>query len=441
MPPPVAEAPNYFRLKNTPVDDTPIRVALLLPFTNPSPATRAIAEAMQRSAELALFDSGNSDIILMPRDDGGSPELAVQAARQAINDGAEIILGPLFAQLAVAVGPVAREQGVPVISFSSDQNAGGNGVFLLSFQPETEVSRIVSYAAGEGHNAFAAMVPQDAYGEKIANEFLAAVSVEGRTITAMERFEPQPSLVGLSAERVAISLPDAILIANGGVMLQSLAPAVALRSAGDEPNKIAPFEALTTDEDLNTVLTLNIDQALNIPLPTSRDEVLRIDEALNACKMEEGLDLTEEDPDLAEEECEEIVTIPIPFRFLGTGLWDNPAVAREPILQNGWFAAPSPSAWVAFSARYFNAYGNEPPRISTLSYDAVSLVSLLSNGIPYQRFTDAALTDPNGFVGVDGIFRFNLDGVAERGLAVLEVNNGGFSVVDPAPASFITPGF
>ncbi|MEE8438470.1 MAG: ABC transporter substrate-binding protein, partial [Micropepsaceae bacterium] len=147
VPPPRSDQPNYFRLRSTPVDDTPVRIALLLPFTNPSPETRALANALQRAAELALFDSGNSDIILMPRDDGGSPELAVQATRQAINDGAEIILGPLFAQLAVAVGPVARAQGVPVISFSSDRDVGGNGVFLLSFQPESEVARIISYAA------------------------------------------------------------------------------------------------------------------------------------------------------------------------------------------------------------------------------------------------------------------------------------------------------
>jgi hypothetical protein len=76
-----------------------------------------------------------------------------------------------------------------------------------------------------------------------------------------------------------------------------------------------------------------------------------------------------------------------------------------------------------------------------LSYDAVSLVSVLSNGIPYRRFTDAALTDPNGFAGVDGIFRFRIDGGADRGLAVLQVGQNGFSIVDPAPASFIPPGF
>ena len=76
-----------------------------------------------------------------------------------------------------------------------------------------------------------------------------------------------------------------------------------------------------------------------------------------------------------------------------------------------------------------------------MSYDAVSLVSILSEGIPYRRFTVGALTDPNGFAGVDGIFRFRLDGGADRGLAVLEVGQNGFTVVDPAPSSFIPPGF
>jgi branched-chain amino acid transport system substrate-binding protein len=364
MPPPRSDQPNYFRLRNTPGGETPIRVALLLPFSNPTPETRALAEAMQRSAELALFDSGNSNIILMPRDDGGSPELAVQAARQAINDGAEIILGPLFAQLAIAVGPIARAQGVPVISFSSDRDVGGDGVFLLSFQPESEVDRIVSYAARSGHSAFAALVPQNPYGDKVAEAFFENVTGEGGAVTAIERFAQQPNSAGPPAERVAASFPDAILLADSGVMLQSLAPALALRGASSPA-----------------------------------------------------------------------------VRFLGTGLWDNPAVAREPMLQAGWFAAPSPNAWQDFTARYRRTYGEAPPRLATLSYDAVSLVSILSNGVPYRRFTDAALTDPNGFVGVDGIFRFRLDGGADRGLAVLQVGNGGFNIVDPAPANFIAPGF
>ena len=73
--------------------------------------------------------------------------------------------------------------------------------------------------------------------------------------------------------------------------------------------------------------------------------------------------------------------------------------------------------------------------MASLAYDAVSLVALLSQGTPYHRFTRGALMDPNGFAGVNGIFRFKADGTSERGLAVLEVNTAGPVVVRPATAS------
>ena len=66
-----------------------------------------------------------------------------------------------------------------------------------------------------------------------------------------------------------------------------------------------------------------------------------------------------------------------------------------------------------------------------------ALVALLSTGTPYHRFTTAALMDPNGFAGVNGIFRFKPDGTSERGLAVLEVTATGPVVVSPAPTTFL----
>ena len=66
----------------------------------------------------------------------------------------------------------------------------------------------------------------------------------------------------------------------------------------------------------------------------------------------------------------------------------------------------------------------------------LSLVALLAKGEPYRRFTRAALTDPNGFAGVDGIFRFHPDGTAERGLSVVVVTPEGFHEIDPAPKTF-----
>ena len=129
------------------------------------------------------------------------------------------------------------------------------------------------------------------------------------------------------------------------------------------------------------------------------------------------------------------------LKLLGTGLWDDAGLSREPSLQGAWYAAPSPKADADFIAKYRDAFGAAPAQLANLAYDAVSLVALLSQGEPYHRFTAAALLDPNGFSGVGGIFRFNADGTSERGLAVLEMNAAGPVVVSPAPTTFLQPGF
>ena len=358
------DQPNFYRLRNTASGVTPARVALLLPLTGGTAESRAIAQALERAAELAVFDAKSNDILLMPRDDGGTPEKAAAAAAKAIEDGAEIIIGPLFAQAVTAVAPVARAGKVPVIAFSSDRSVGGNGTYLLSFQPETEVNRIVSYAVKSGRNNFAALIPKTAYGQKVETAFRQSVMRANARIAAVQPFDERPQAVTDPAKAAAQSGADAILIPEGGTMLQAIAPALALNGM------------------------------------TGRKS-----------------------------------------QFLGTGLWDDAAIAREPALAQGWFATPPPEAFRNFTTHYREVYGSAPPRIATLSYDAVSLVALLSRGRAYQRFTDAALTDPKGFGGIDGIFRFTADGAAERGLAILQVTNDGFSVIDPAPKSFPQAGF
>lgn len=124
-------------------------------------------------------------------------------------------------------------------------------------------------------------------------------------------------------------------------------------------------------------------------------------------------------------------------KMLGTGLWDDDkAIAREPSLLGSWYAAPAPNADADFIAQYRAAFGAAPAQLASLTYDAVSLVALLSQGAPYHRFTQGALMDPNGFTGAGGIFRFNADGTSERGLAVMEVTPAGPVVVSPAPTTF-----
>jgi branched-chain amino acid transport system substrate-binding protein len=122
--------------------------------------------------------------------------------------------------------------------------------------------------------------------------------------------------------------------------------------------------------------------------------------------------------------------------ILGTGLWDEPGLGRQnPILLGGWYAAPDPAPRRAFVASYAAAYGNEPPRLATLAYDATALAAVLAKrGAHYD---EAAMTNPNGFAGLDGIFRLSPTGSVERAMAINEVTPEGARVIDAAPNSFV----
>ncbi len=355
-----ADDPSFVRLSNIPAGKTPVRVGLLLPFSNGSAQTRALAMSMMKAAQLALFDAGNANIILVSADEGSTPDSAANGARSLLAQGAEVIVGPLFSASVAAVAPIAHNRAVPVISFSTDHTVAGNGVYLLSFQPENEIRRIVSYAVSQGHKNLAALVPATSYGQHITDAMNAEAVADGAQVVDVEKLEPASQAEAL--HKIGASNADAVLIAAGGNTLRELGPTLA-------------------------------------------------DNGLNTAKV----------------------------KMLGSGLWDDPANNSETSLEGGWFAAPAPDAGSAFATKYKAAFNTTPPQLATLAYDAVSLVALLSSGPAYHRFTDAALTDPNGFAGIDGIFRFNADGTSERGLAVLGVAPDGFQVVDPAPRTFEKP--
>lgn len=127
-------------------------------------------------------------------------------------------------------------------------------------------------------------------------------------------------------------------------------------------------------------------------------------------------------------------------RFIGTGLWDDEALSRNPAIHGGWFAAPDPALRRDFEKRYQENYGAAAPRLASLAYDATAMSAVLARNVSGDPYSRSVLTNPRGFAGVDGVFRFRADGLSERGLAVLEIQGGRPRIIDPAPTAFIAPG-
>ncbi len=179
-----------------------IRVGLILPLSAPGNAGVA-ATSMKNAAEMALAEFKNPNIQLLVKDDAGNPQTAQADAQQAISEGAEIIVGPLFAQSVSAVGQVARPRGIPVIAFSTDASVAAPGVYLLSFLPASDVKRIVQFAIARGKRSFAALLPDNAYGSVVQAAFQQEVSQHGGRILAIEKYPLDPSKIAEPVHRIA----------------------------------------------------------------------------------------------------------------------------------------------------------------------------------------------------------------------------------------------
>jgi branched-chain amino acid transport system substrate-binding protein len=394
-PEPVVETPKLI----APVRSGPVRVALLVPLSGPE---EALGRAMLNAAQLALFDIAPDHLMLMPRDTKGTSAGAQQAAEEVLEEGAEIILGPIFSHAVRGAAAPARNREINIVAFSTDITVAGNGVYLMGFTPRRQVDRVVAYAREQGLFRFAALAPANSYGDEVVNSLGLAVAENGAELVRVERYDPyQPeatdparSLALYDGRKAALRARRAELEEDGGA--EALAELKSLENA--ETLGDVDFDAVMIPDGgagLRTVAPL---------LPYYEVDTSKV-------------------------------------RFLGTGLWDDETLGREPSLVGGWFAGPDPDTSRLFLQRFEAAYGYRAPRISSLAYDATALVSVLAMTENKRAdYSAVALTDRDGFAGADGLFRFNPDGLAERGLAVIEIGSRGLKVIDPAPTSFDKPG-
>lgn len=211
------------------------RLALLLPFSASSESLRTQAESMFQAAELAIFQRPDADVLLTALDTKGTPEGAAAAARAALQQGADVILGPIIAENVMAASREAARSGTPLLAFSNDQSVADRGRYLLSFPPEAEVERIVGFAAMEGARNFAFFGPDDAYGRRVRRAFEQAVARVGGQVTASETYrgndisvmqDPARRLADYYARRRGADRKafEAVLMPEGGTALRSLAP-------------------------------------------------------------------------------------------------------------------------------------------------------------------------------------------------------------------------
>jgi ABC-type branched-subunit amino acid transport system substrate-binding protein len=348
------------------------RLALLLPFSTSSSRLAQEAQSMYRAAEMAIFARNDTDVLLIALDTKGTEDGARSATKAAISAGADVILGPILANNVRAATSEARRSKTPVIAFSTDQTVAGNGAYLLSFPPEAEVQRIVDYVSSTGATRFAFLGPDSAYGRRVKAAYEDRVKKNFGEVTAAETYQGNDiSVMQTPAQKLA--------------------------------RYHAEGEALARDNNNTTPMSF---EAILLP--------------------EGGTALRSLAPLLPYYDID-----PSDVQFMGTSRWADPDTVREPALSRGLFAGPDKDTQQPFLDAYDRTYGETASTLASLAYDAVMMGAYVADGDPKKRYARAE--NQQGFYGVDGLVSFDSDGRPERGLAVYQILNGRFVVVDPAP--------
>lgn len=333
----------------------------------------AIGQALSNAAQLALFEVADPKFNLIPLDTKGTAEGAAAAAQMAVAQGADIVLGPVFSFEVKAAAPVLRDQAIPLLAYTTDRGVAGGGVYTLGFLPGPQVSRVLAHAHAQGLRRIGVLARSDDYGRAVADAAREAALQLGLELVAVDYYDPAATDFTQTVKRFA---------ARKGVTAKGVPG-----SAYDA--------VLVPDEG---VRLRNIASLLSYYMSEGGAEVPRL---------------------------------------LGTLLWDDPRLAAEPALVGGWYPAPPVEGHAAFEQRYAKAFGTLPPRLGGLAgiaYDSAALAAALARA--GMGFGSATLQNPNGFAGVDGIFRLAAGGVAERGLMVKEVSPAGAREVGAAPGAF-----
>jgi hypothetical protein len=367
------------------------RVAILLSLSGPH---ADIGQPMLQAAQVALDAPGAPALIV--KDTGGTPDGAAAAASAALAEGAGLILGPLTSGETAAVAPIARGAGVAVLAFTNDPGQIQPGVWPLGITPGEQVRRLVTAVQADGKTRIAAMLPDSDFGRVMANALTQAASVRGLPAPDIRQYEPSMA----SINQTARDLSD---FANRRGPIDAQMRAARAEGTADGRRKAQELAK----------------QA--IP-PPPFDALLLGDVGDSLAEIAAVLPYYDIDASMV--------------HILGPALWAS-AGSRGGQIVGAWYAAPDPASRAPFEQAYTAKYNTPPPPLADLAFDAAAIARVLTG----RGYSAGALTQPNGFAGVDGWLALQPDGEVRRGLAVFRIQGGGGAqMLAPAPESPTAPG-
>ena len=380
--------------------DTPRTMSVMLPLTGPN---ASVGQTIRQSITAAVLQSAPDNLSVNFYDTHENMSDAISTVLQTNPD---IIVGPVFANDARMLRS-AKPEHLPVLSFTSDATAVGDGVITMSLMPTNGVETIVREMESDGSNRFIILAPDNESGRLMAGTAKNAASIYNLDLMGIFYYTP----------RNTDSIKNTALTAS-------------MNTARTSAHTRA--RTVLSDILINERLTALERSKLNIQL-----ERLSKTETVGKIPYNAVLFLGDGDDTKSLASFLRYYNVGArEARFYGTTMWDGSDISSDFTMTGAKFTT-LPETDYKFSSMYEQIYGAIPNRLATIGYDAANMAI----GMIYSDKTHVSyLLDPSGYIGTDGLFRLKPTGDNERALRIVELTGTGeIREVKPAPTNFVKP--
>ena len=366
-------------------------IAALLPLSGQS---ANLGRQVSQGAETAFYRYGRNHQKIRFYDTQGRRFTAIQAGKEALSDGADVIIGPLFSHSAAAVIPLAQEQRVPMITFSNnnallEQADQDSSVYILGITPKEELRQLIEASTLSGLQNFALIAPNDRYGQQIQQDMQEILAESSANFARSMLYDP--TNIDFSEQIQQISDYHERRNAYKQEMLR-------LKSSGVTSNK-------------------------------ARKELLGYKETFGSAPFDAVILITYDDNSLrtlaAQLEYYEIE--PETVQYMGLRQWQNfRDLHLEPSLRGSWFVGPDQKRADLFEQLHQRLYQDPATFFTALGFDTVTMLAHFNadqaSPIPL------ALQQRQGIIGATGAYRLENDGTVSRKMSLFEVTPKGVEV-------------
>jgi branched-chain amino acid transport system substrate-binding protein len=362
------------------------KIALFLPFSGKN---KELGWHLYNSAVLSLFDNDlNNNLELVLIDSGETPQEAAKAFKEVVKQNIKIVVGPVFSTSVEAIEQDVKDNNIVAISLSNNpklvnKTTQQGGIFLAGIMPEAQIEKIVTYAIDQQKASFAVIAPNNQYGLIMTDLLKKTAKRKDAEFITSEFYEANAKDFKGIAQRIVSAFKVPSHLAQGNKPKKDLA----LKDSDRIYPKI-------------------------IFIPESGKLLPKILEEIKAANTDER-----------------------EFQIVGSSQWDDVSTLTDPNLVGAWISAPENNKFHTFEQSYFQTYNKFPPRITSIVYDSVAVISDLvekKQGVKLEisDFTAYSTWPKNGFQGIDGLFRFLPNGLVQRNLAMLQVKKDRFETID-----------